>query len=42
MTNDPDIYPSEEVRGRLFSEQLLPLHAQRDRTRLWTTFRTKI
>ncbi|KJH76891.1 extracellular solute-binding protein [Pseudomonas sp. ES3-33] len=42
VTTDPDIYPSQEVRDRLFSEQLLPLRAQRDRTRLWTTFRTKI
>lgn len=41
VTNDPDIYPPEEVRARLFSEKLLPLSAQRDRTRLWNTFRTK-
>jgi putrescine transport system substrate-binding protein len=41
VTSDPDIYPPEDVRARLFSEKLLPLNAQRDRTRLWNTFRTK-
>lgn len=42
VTSDPDIYPSQEVRARLFSEKLLPLSVQRERSRLWTTFRTKI
>ncbi|MEN0107452.1 MAG: extracellular solute-binding protein [Pseudomonas sp.] len=40
VTGDPDIYPPAELRARLFSEQLLPLPAQRERTRLWTAFRT--
>ncbi len=40
VSGDPDIYPSTEVRARLFAEELLPLRAQRDRTRIWTTFRT--
>ncbi|HEX5844271.1 MAG TPA: polyamine ABC transporter substrate-binding protein [Pseudomonas sp.] len=41
ITGDPDIYPPEEVRSRLFSEQLMPLRQQRDRTRIWTTFRSQ-
>lgn len=41
VMSDPDIYPPQEVRARLFSEQLLPLRVQRERTRLWNTFRTK-
>jgi putrescine transport system substrate-binding protein len=31
----------EEVRARLFSERLLPLRQQRQRTRIWTTFRSQ-
>jgi putrescine transport system substrate-binding protein len=38
---DPDIYPGEAVRVRLFSEQLLPLRQQRERTRIWTSFRSQ-
>jgi putrescine transport system substrate-binding protein len=41
VSGDPDIYPTPEVRAKLFGEQLLPLRAQRDRTRIWTTFRTQ-
>ncbi len=41
VSGDPDIYPTQEVRARLFGEELLPLRAQRDRTRIWTTFRTQ-
>ena len=41
VANDPDIYPSAEVRGRLFGEQILSLREQRTRTRLWTRFRTQ-
>ena len=41
ITGDPDIYPPAEVRARLFSEQLLPLRQQRERTRIWTTFRSQ-
>lgn len=41
VSGDPDIYPSEAVRARLFGEELLPLRTQRDRTRVWTTFRTQ-
>ena len=41
ITGDPDIYPPAEVRSRLFSEELMPLRQQRDRTRIWTTFRSQ-
>lgn len=41
VSGDPDIYPPQEVRARLFSEQLLPLRTQRERTRLWTSFRSQ-
>jgi putrescine transport system substrate-binding protein len=41
VSGDPDIYPPPEVRAKLFGEELLPMRAQRDRTRVWTTFRTK-
>ena len=41
ITGDPDIYPPADVRARLFSEQLMPLRQQRDRTRIWTTFRSQ-
>lgn len=38
---DPDIYPPADIRARLFSEHLQPLAAQRERTRLWTGFRSQ-
>ncbi|MFZ3205429.1 MAG: polyamine ABC transporter substrate-binding protein [Pseudomonas sp.] len=41
ISGDPDIYPGEAVRARLFSEQLLPLRQQRERTRIWTSFRSQ-
>ncbi len=41
IASDPDIYPPADVRARLFSEQLMPLRQQRDRTRIWTTFRSQ-
>jgi putrescine transport system substrate-binding protein len=40
VTSDPDIYPPAEVRARLFSDQMQSLAAQRERTRLWTAFRS--
>ena len=40
IIGDPDIYPAAEVRARLFGEQLLPLRQQRERTRLWSGFRS--
>ena len=41
ITGDPDIYPSQQVREHLFTDKLLPLRAQRERTRVWNTFRTR-
>lgn len=41
VSGDPDIYPPRDVRERLFAEQILPLRAQRERTRLWASFRTQ-
>ena len=40
IIGDADIYPAAEVRARLFGEQLLPLRQQRERTRLWSGFRS--
>lgn len=41
VRGDPDIYPPAAVRARLFAEQIQPLRQQRQRTRLWTAFRTQ-
>lgn len=41
VANDPDIYPDQAVRDRLFGEQALTLKEQRERTRIWTRFRTQ-
>ncbi len=41
VSGDPDIYPPAEVRQRLFPEQVLSLREQRQRTRLWTSFRSQ-
>ncbi|MBB2496758.1 polyamine ABC transporter substrate-binding protein [Aquipseudomonas ullengensis] len=41
VSGDPDIYPPQAVRAKLFTEQILPLATQRQRTRLWTSFRTQ-
>ncbi|MCW1938554.1 extracellular solute-binding protein [Pseudomonas sp. MDMC_285] len=41
VSGDPDIYPPEAVRERLFVEEVLSLREQRQRTRLWTAFRSQ-
>ena len=41
VRNDPHIYPPKAVREKLFAERILPLRAQRERTRLWAAFRTQ-
>ncbi len=41
VSGDPDIYPPDAVRERLFAEQVLSLREQRQRTRLWTAFRSQ-
>ncbi|MFD1744999.1 polyamine ABC transporter substrate-binding protein [Rhizobium helianthi] len=39
ITSDPNLYPPEEVRKRLFTDKTLPPRQNRERTRIWTTFR---
>jgi putrescine transport system substrate-binding protein len=41
VRNDPDIYPSAEVRARLYADSSMALPDMRQRTRLWTTFRSR-
>ena len=41
VSGDPDIYPPEAVREHLFAEEVLSLREQRQRTRLWTAFRSQ-
>ncbi|MDD0977423.1 extracellular solute-binding protein [Pseudomonas fontis] len=41
VRNDPDIYPSADMRGRLYADRSMALADLRQRTRLWTTFRTR-
>lgn len=41
VAGDPDIYPPAAMRQKLFGEQLLTLKQQRERTRLWSAFRTR-
>lgn len=40
IRTNPSIYPSAEVRDRLFPEEPVPARAQRERTRLWTRVTT--
>lgn len=41
VRNDPDIYPAPEVRARLYADRSMTLKDMRQRTRLWTTFRSR-
>ena len=41
VRNDPDIYPKPDVRERLYADQSMSLKDMRQRTRLWTTFRSR-
>ncbi|WP_442108646.1 polyamine ABC transporter substrate-binding protein [Pseudomonas sp. NUPR-001] len=41
VRNDPDIYPPEAVRARLFADRSMALADMRQRTRVWATFRTR-
>jgi putrescine transport system substrate-binding protein len=41
VRTDPDIYPPAEVRGRLYADRSMSLKDMRQRTRLWTTFRSR-
>lgn len=41
VRNDPDIYPPPAVRERLYADRSMSLKDLRQRTRLWTTFRSR-
>ncbi|MHC6226414.1 extracellular solute-binding protein [Pseudomonas sp. X10] len=41
VRNDPDIYPSAEVRQRLYADRSMALSDLRQRNRLWTAFRSR-
>jgi putrescine transport system substrate-binding protein len=41
VRNDPDIYPTPQVRARLYADRSMTLKDMRQRTRLWTTFRSR-
>jgi putrescine transport system substrate-binding protein len=40
VRTDPDIFPLPEMRERLYADQSMSLKDLRQRTRLWTTFRS--
>ncbi|WP_085586202.1 MULTISPECIES: extracellular solute-binding protein [unclassified Pseudomonas] len=40
VRNDPDIYPQPGVRERLYADRSMSLKDMRQRTRLWTAFRS--
>lgn len=40
VRNDPDIYPPSAVRERLYADRSMSLKEMRQRTRLWTSFRS--
>lgn len=41
VRTDPDIYPLADVRERLYADRSMSLKDMRQRTRLWTTFRSR-
>jgi putrescine transport system substrate-binding protein len=41
VRSDPDIYPLADVRARLYADRTMSLKDMRQRTRLWTTFRSR-
>jgi putrescine transport system substrate-binding protein len=41
VRTDPDIYPLADVRERLYADRSMNLKDLRQRTRLWTTFRSR-
>lgn len=41
VRTNPDIYPPADVRDRLYADQSMNLKDMRQRTRLWTTFRSR-
>lgn len=41
VRTDPDIYPLADVRDRLYADRSMSLKDMRQRTRVWTTFRSR-
>ena len=41
VRTDPDIYPLADVRERLYADRSMSLKDMRQRTRVWTTFRSR-
>ncbi|MEK1939507.1 MAG: polyamine ABC transporter substrate-binding protein [Pseudomonas sp.] len=41
VSDDPNIYPPQDVRAKLFSEEMLPAKVLRERTRAWADFRAQ-
>ncbi|OLF54128.1 extracellular solute-binding protein [Pseudomonas chlororaphis] len=41
VRNDPDLYPPAEVRERLYADRSMSLKDMRQRTRLWSSFRSR-
>lgn len=41
VSEDPNIYPPEAVKAKLFSEEMLPAKVLRERTRAWADFRAQ-
>lgn len=41
VSDDPNIYPPEAVKAKLFSEEMLPAKVLRERTRAWADFRAQ-
>ncbi|WP_263263333.1 extracellular solute-binding protein [Pseudomonas sp. RIT-PI-S] len=41
IRTDPNLYPPSDLRQRLYADQSMSLDAMRQRTRLWTAFRSR-
>ncbi|MCY1426531.1 Putrescine-binding periplasmic protein [compost metagenome] len=41
VRTDPDIYPPADLRGRLYADRSMSLKDMRQRTRVWTTLRSR-
>jgi putrescine transport system substrate-binding protein len=40
IKSDTKVYPSEEMMGKLFALEAMPMKIDRIRTRIWNTIRT--
>jgi putrescine transport system substrate-binding protein len=41
VRSDPDIFPPADIRQRLYADRSMSLKDMRQRTRVWTTFRSR-